>query len=311
VSRRRIAPEPHNICAIVVSWNPSPSLENTLRAIVPQVAATIVVDNGSEPHALRLLRRLARSLRIRLLELGQNSGLGHALNRGIELAGREGYAWVLTLDQDSQPDEGMVEALCRSYRRNPERALAALAPQVIEAELGRPARYLKAWGPFFRRAQCGQEDIDGVTAVISSGMLLRLAVWEALGGFREDFFIDYVDTEFCLRARRAGFAIRVVCGAKLFHRLGARTKTRKGPLLLFPTHHPPERWYTISRNRIPMLRMYALRLPHWLAYELTATIYTLARMLLAEDSRLAKLKACLRGTADGLKNRMGKPGGFS
>jgi hypothetical protein len=56
--------------------------------------------------------------------------------------------------------------------------------------------------------------------------------------------------------------------------------------------------------------MYALRFPHWLAYELVATIFTSLRMLSTEDQKGAKLSAIARGTWDGLRGRMGKPPGM-
>ena len=62
----------------------------------------------------------------------------------------------------------------------------------------------------------------------------------------------------------------------------------------------------MSRNRIPMIRGYALRFPHWFTYEIVATAYILLRMLITEDQRLEKLKAFWRGTLDGLRGRMGK-----
>ena len=74
----------------------------------------------------------------------------------------------------------------------------------------------------------------------------------------------------------------------------------------YPTFHPPIRWYYISRNRVPMIRMYGLKFPHWLSFEIVSSIYIFFRMLLFEDHRLKKFKAIYYGTLDGVRGRMGK-----
>ena len=141
--------------------------------------------------------------------------------------------------------------------------------------------------------------------VITSGSLLATSVYQAIGPFREDLFIDYVDTEYCLRAVSHGYKIVAVCAAELEHRLGDKRKAPWGPFVLYPTRYPPSRWYYISRNRIPMLTAYSLRSPHWLTFEVTSSVYGMLRMLLTEDQRKAKLAAFIRGTWDGLRGRLG------
>jgi len=38
-----------------------------------------------------------------------------------------------------------------------------------------------------------------VTMLVTSGSMIELATWQALGGFDEGLFIDYIDTDYCLR----------------------------------------------------------------------------------------------------------------
>jgi rhamnosyltransferase len=141
--------------------------------------------------------------------------------------------------------------------------------------------------------------------VITSGTLYDLQVYQQIGPFQDDFFIDYVDTDYSLRARQYGYRSMVACNALLNHRLGSRQKRVFLGGDHYPTFHSPLRWYYISRNRIPMLRRYALRFPHWLTYETVASFYWLAKMLLFETRKAAKLRAFFLGTLDGLRGRMG------
>jgi rhamnosyltransferase len=236
-----------------------------------------------------------------------NLGLGVALNQGIKLAVEAGFPWILTLDQDSRPAAGMLPALLEAYHSSPGAdSIALIAPVLKDETIAYRYRSLIApnrW--FFRRQTCDTGVLEDVLMVLHSGALHNARVLEGLGGFREDFFIDYLDTEYCLRARLAGFRILVACEARIQHRLGDRQRRRLGPFTLFPTFHSPQRWYTISRNRIAMLRLYMRRLPNWFFFEISSSLFIILRMLLLEDHRGLKLKALVRGTMDGLRRRMG------
>ncbi|MFP3480127.1 glycosyltransferase family 2 protein, partial [Burkholderia sp. SIMBA_057] len=69
----------------------------------------------------------------------------------------------------------------------------------------------------------------------------------------ESFFIDHVDTEWCLRANAAGYALFGVCAARLDHELGDRIvrlwaiRWRAVPV------HSPVRMYYMFRNTIRLL----------------------------------------------------------
>ena len=41
--------------------------------------------------------------------------------------------------------------------------------------------------------------------------MYNLKIYKQVGLFRDDFFIDYIDTEYCLRIRQQGFNIIVAC----------------------------------------------------------------------------------------------------
>lgn len=239
----------------------------------------------------------------------QNLGVAKGLNKGIRVLAELSFMWALLLDQDSKPTPDMVEEFCKGYSRlaHPNET-ALLAPRIVDVTTQRESPFLThVRGVLFRRTSCKNSDIEDITAAITSGSLVRIAAFHVLNGYREDFFIDYVDTEFCLRLQVNGWRLAAICPAILHHRLGKRTKTRIGPFILYPTHHPPRRWYTIARNRIHMIRSYTFLFPHWFAYELIASFFLMLRMLLTEQQRITKIQSIIRGSWDGLRGRMGPP----
>jgi len=296
-----------DICGVVVVYNPGKTLAENVERLSSQVSRVVLIDNGSKTEYHSRIEATA-SQRVEVLGNARNLGIAAALNQGLRRADELGYPWAITLDQDSRPTPDMIERLCDAFGciGEPDR-LVILAPQIFNLGLDKPTYYLKPrFGPFYHRARCQEGILESVSTVITSGSLINVDIFQKMGGYREDFFMDYVDTEFCLRARREGYNIVVACEARLDHVLGNRKEVRVGRLRMYPTYHSPQRWYTISRNRITMIRMYALRFPHWFAYEIVASWYTLARMLLLERDRAKKIRAIWRGFLDGLRGKMGE-----
>jgi len=59
--------------------------------------------------------------------------------------------------------------------------------------------------------------VDGVSGC---AMLIRGSVFESIGLFDEDYFYSFEDLDFCLKARRAGFATVVAGAATAYHEGG-------------------------------------------------------------------------------------------
>src|SRR5664280_1625758 len=195
------SPEPASVAAVGVTFHPEPDLAAKLASLLPQVGTIVVVDNGSCPADLPAGDDPAFGGRVEIIANSENLGVGAALNQGLRRAKELGFSWALTLDQDSSPLPNLVAAGGRAFHAHPEPdRLSAIGAAVVGAG-----------GPI--PAPTGAYRL--MTAVITSGTLRSISAWERLGGFREDYFIDCVDTEFCLRARSHG--LEVVQALSLIH----------------------------------------------------------------------------------------------
>ena len=231
-----------------------------------------------------------------------------ALNQGFSWAIEQGFEQIFAFDQDSCPTTGMITTLQNKYNGYADNNhLAIVAPVVGDKQVNIHARFLRPKkGLFFERRFCKEQILSNISFSITSGALYNLKTYQAIGGFEDDFFIDYVDIEYCLRANQHSYKIIAACDAYLEHRLGDREKRKLLGRDHYPTFHSPLRWYYISRNRIPMLKKYALRFPHWLSFEIISSLYILIRMLLFENQKTTKLRAIFLGTRDGFRGQMGK-----
>ena len=299
-----------NIPALVITFNPSYNLENRLDFLYTHFDHILLVDNGSEPDIRRVIEGQIqqRGTKLGTILNPRNLGVATALNQGFSLAMQLGYDYVITLDQDSLPVPGMKEELLQAMQTHPNREkLVVIAPDVIEDTLGEQTRYLSSRHRLsFERVTCKEGLIRNVLFVITSGSMYNLNLYKQIGPFRDDFFIDAIDQEYCLRAIGKGHEVSVACNARLEHHLGNRRQKQFLGKTHSPTFHPPFRWYYISRNRIMMILLYGWRFPQWLFHETGVALKSLIRMLLFENQRTIKVKAILLGTWDGLTRRSGE-----
>lgn len=287
------------VCAVLVSYHPDAGLRGRLSRIEPQVAACVVVDNGSPPGALEPLRAAAAAGRLALQCNGANLGVASALNAGISLARRHGGCdAVLLLDQDTLADADLVAALQAVRREHPDPDRVAIVGAMFRDTGGRGVEPI-------RLARSG-DSWHEVESVVTSGSLLSLAAYDALGPFREDFFIDHVDTEYCLRARAAGFQVVQTRRPLMAHTVGNPSAHRILGSAKWTTNHSADRRYYMVRNDTVMLRRYhAARSTHWLWKSLTRSVRLCKRIVLFETDKARKLAAVAEGWWHAVRGRMG------
>lgn len=242
------------VTAVVVTWHPEPErLARLCAALLSQTGRVVVVDNGSAAHELACARAARSDGALELIELGRNMGVAAAQNRGIERALAMGAAHVLLMDQDSVPVPGMVARLLEALASPASREVAAAGPRLLDPRTGTSLDYLKKKGARFRRLPAPQSAATPleVDYLIASGCLIPAEILRRVGLMDETLFVDAVDTEWCMRARAAGFCLLAETRAVLEHTLGARSVHRWGRTLVF---HGPQRQYYIFRNNLLLCR---------------------------------------------------------
>lgn len=286
-----------------MTYHSGEGLEGNVRAVLPQVERVVIVDNASGKATRRRLETLAAAHpgRIELVLNPANRGLGAAQNQGIARALERGARWVLLLDDDSTVDPAMVSALLETWAGCPGRQrVGIVTPRIVDRLSGREYRCCVPWSVGFRRIEIGDRAcVDGLFQAFASGSLVRREVFEEIGLMREDFFIESIDWDFCLRAQTRGWRIVAAGAARLTHQLGRQTTHRLLGLRVATTHHSAGRRYLAMRNRAILIREYGLRVRGMLAFALVTSWKEWLMIALFEDDRLAKLWAVARGVVAG------------
>lgn len=291
-----------DVCAIAVTYHPDSDFSTRIRRILPQVRALVIVDNGSGEAELQMLRELAANPSITLVSNAENLGVARALNIGVQRAAASGNSWVLLLDQDSVVDDDMVQTLFAALGSFPDRdRMAVIGSGFRDVNRGSHEASNETRG-----AAREGDPWEEVESVITSGSLIPLAAHAAIGPFREEFFIDYVDSEYCFRARAKGFRVIKTRKPIMSHAIGAATQHSVLWMNKWTSNHSPDRRYYIARNDTVMLREYGNYMwGLWALKSLSRRLRTCKRILLYEHMKTRKIIAVAQGWRDGVRGHLG------
>ncbi|PKH20175.1 dTDP-rhamnosyl transferase [Enterobacterales bacterium CwR94] len=235
---------------------------------------------------------------MKVLNFGKNLGIAEAQSIGMKWAFENGADFILQMDQDSTPHENMIQELLKCYG---EMLASGKNPGVIGVQ-----DYDKITGHINKaRVKKGvpiNENYFDVDCTLSSGSLIPKKAWMAIGGMRDDLFIDAVDHEYCWRLKDAGFDIIRNKKALLAHRLGdGRFKIMN---LISVGMPGPFRHYYATRNVFLLLRE-----KHVPLFWKFSSLLKLAGKLIFYPMFLPNGKErftfFLKGIKDGVKGRSG------
>jgi rhamnosyltransferase len=292
------------IVGIIVSYHPEIfQLVSNCKEIQNQVDKLILVENGSDKATQAQICKYLEGDNIIILLESINSGLAKAQNIGIRKGMELGGDYFLLLDDDSKLSEGSVEELRNEFEKNPLLGIAAC--HILHADSNKEQKYWVLSNQIYKRVRFtgSIRKLEKVNTVISSGSLIKREVIEKCGLMQAEFFIDYIDIEYCLRVRANGYTITVLKNAELIHRLGNTKSIQISKWIFHPTNHIPERRYYMIRNRIWTWKLFLFQFPGWFLIDLGNFFADNLRVFLFEKNRMNNFKFFILGLKDGiLKN---------
>lgn len=272
-----------DVAAGIVLYQPDlKRLVENIESILPQVDHVVLIDNGSTNIDL-ILEQYKCNSSISIVRNEKNCGIARALNQICQWAMDHHYHWCVTLDQDSCADKEMVNGFLQYEGLNDQ--IGIIHPHRRDRNLN--LETLQYDGDY--------EEITDSMRVITSGCMMNLAVWQKLGGFLEELFIDYVDYEFNERLLRAGYRIIRAHKSVILHELGHRTAHNYRGHTVYATNHSAFRRYYMTRNASFFFKKYRSKEEQrkHKKHLLRSAWY----ILLFEKDRIKKIVAMIRGRA--------------
>jgi GT2 family glycosyltransferase len=148
----------------------------------------LIVDNSPQSHALPV------GAFGRYLHDGANPGLARRYNDALDQATAAKATWLLLLDQDTTLTVGyfdQLELLTAALADDPH--IVGILPRLIAGD-----RLLSPHIPAFRssayRLHLGVRGLlGGLIRAFNSGAILRISALQSIGGFPEQYWLDYLD----------------------------------------------------------------------------------------------------------------------
>lgn len=261
----------------------------------------IVLDNASSDGSVEAIR--AAFPAVEIIELTENLGYAGNNNVGIKAALAQGADWVFVLNEDTILDPECLTHLIDAGESDQRIGIVGPMvyhhdePDVIQSAGGKLGRYWQSIHLAKNEIDQGQFTVPHLVDWISGcGILVRRAVIDQVGAIDERYFYYWEETEWCIRAGKAGWRIVHVPQAKLWHK-GVQRDYRPKPSLMY---YGTRNWLlTLAKHHAPLMA-WALA---WLQILRTLTSWTVKPKW---RSMYQHRNAMWHGLVDFLRGRWGQ-----
>lgn len=221
------------LAVVVLSWN---GRADTLAALASLAACRVpagwrvtlmMVDNASTDGSVDAVRREFPAVEV--VALGENRRFAGGNNEGVRRALAAGAAAIMLINNDTEADPGMFEPLLAALDADP--GAGAAAPLILFAAPRDRIWYagghcVPALGLAAHRGLRARDDgrfraVEATGYLTGCCLVARREVWEKVGLLDERYFIYAEDADWSLRARAAGYGLRFVPEARLWHKVSA------------------------------------------------------------------------------------------
>jgi GT2 family glycosyltransferase len=281
------------VAAVFVTYNRAALLRDSLTALAKStrpVDEVIVVDNASSDDTAAMLA--SEFPEVVHVALASNTGAAGGFAAGLRTAESRGHAWAWLFNDDDHPRPEALGTMLQCLPELPQRT-AMFASWLVE-DTGKVARLGSGWRN--RRLPLVDPPADGrpypVDLLIFAGAMINTTAVREIGLPKAEYFMMWEEMEYCIRARRAGWAVYIL------------------PEPLVETLHvgaasaPPWRLYYQSRNHLAMALEHRSvpEVWHWAVRQAKFTAVTVAR----QDRKVERTRARALGAWHAVRGKTGR-----
>lgn len=277
-------------------------IKSILKSTICEQIQIIIVDNASTDGSLEELReQWDNNDQIHIIPLKENYGFSKANNEGIRWSVKQGIEYFLLLNNDTEIEPYTIERMVDSQKKTG----AIVVPKIFYAD--RPDIIWYAGGDFShiikKQSNSGINRRDSAKYMRSrycgfaNGccLLITKKIIKKMGLLDEKFFLYGEDTEYSLRAKERGIAIRYCADAVVYHKVNGSSKGNENP----------DNAYYITRNWLLCNRLHMKgRFPVFLCYFLLNRLAWI--VIWTAQGKPHMVKALLSGVKDFFNHKCGK-----
>ena len=282
---------------ITINYNGSRNTLNLLKSLQDQTDKDfeiIVVDNASEEADFdNLKQEIGRAI---LVKNDSNLGFSGGNNVGIRKAFENGADWLVLLNNDTWVESGFISTVKASLEA--KEGLVGL-PIVEDGQTAYAGKieWLKAPSDLVHLYTHKATLVSNIY-VIGACLCVEKSVFNMIGFLDEKYFLYFEDTDFSVRAKRAGLAITILEKPKVNHQVSATTKKLGSPMLL--RYHYRNALYFNWKNGPWFIKLAVWPWSFWI---IKKQVFKIIVRYKSNESR-----AILNGVFDLYRNKMGQIG---
>jgi rhamnosyltransferase len=268
-----------DIAGTVIFYNPDENVFDNIKSYLTDIEKLYIIDNSEVPDPSLANKLESISIKIIYYAFNENKGIAAALNKGIDLAVKDGYSLLLTMDQDSSFSDQNFSKFKDFALKNISSSTGLISPLHSTKRQNDGA---------------GIGDISEKTTVMTSGNILNIKACLNIGKFEEMLFIDRVDHDFCLRLKEKGYTVLQHNQFQLKHELGAINQRKILNKTYSVENHNPIRKYYMVRNALYIIKKYSSAFPEHCEWQRNSIKKIIKHTLLFEDQKIKKMVMIFR-----------------
>ncbi len=220
------------IAACSILYNPPPSVKHNILSYINVVQKIYLFDNSDSKISDSTL--FAFESKVIIINNWSNEGIAKNLNVACELAIKDGFEFLLLMDQDSFFDEASINEYFKCIE-----AFTENKKEVSAFGINHETKSIES--------NC---NYNKVKHLITSGSIINLNNYKNIGHFDENLFIDFVDTDYCFKSILKGYELIEIKNIFMNHQIGTIIEKRsiKNFKLSNRSIHSGVRLYYMLRN---------------------------------------------------------------
>jgi GT2 family glycosyltransferase len=215
------------VSLIIVTYNNEKDIQQCLESLSQQTYQhyeIIIVDNASRDSTLKIIEEFTKiNNKITTIRLDSNVGFAKGNNIGLQYAAGR---YIALLNPDTEASASWLEALMAVVNNTDNDNYGIYASKLLISSSGlidSAGDGCTTTGKGYKRGEgllsSEFQEQEEVFGACGGAMLINKQVIADIGFLDEDFFLIFEDTDFCFRARLAGWRCLFVPKAIVYHKV--------------------------------------------------------------------------------------------
>jgi len=224
------------VCIIILNYNgfeDTVECINSLKDLTYQNIDIVLVDNCSTDGSVQMLESACPDIKV--IRTERNLGYAGGNNAGIKYALENSAEYICLLNNDVVVEKDFLERVIEKIEVDGKIGIAG--PKVCEYydrdTIQSTGSAIKLYTGRVPRLNSGKKSSDltedlYVDYIGGACLIIKREVIESIGFIPEEYFLFFEETEWCLRAKKAGYRIMCVCSSRVFHKGSSSVSKVKG-----------------------------------------------------------------------------------